>query len=174
MGLPHARVKRRYDLTELGLLEGAPLKGSKIVTETAWEVLQTASLAFFVFDETSAEVIVHSAVGRIVPETRYPIYSSALAGLREDLVTFGVSDLETSFPDARETQLFKMQAMLAAPVLGPDMAPIGALVAFDTDLREWTDQDKKRLDNFAYLVTQEIFLRASFATIEIMSSTVGH
>lgn len=174
MGFVHARVERRYDLTELGLLEGPPLKASKIVTEAAWENLGTSSVAFLVFDESCGEVIVHSAAQWIKPGTRYPIHTSALAEIRDGLMTFGISELRKGYANASETKVLNMRAMLAAPVLGPDMAPVGALVAFDTKLRIWTDPERKRLENFAYLITQEIILRASFATLEIMSSTANH
>ncbi|MEM7718360.1 MAG: GAF domain-containing protein [Pseudomonadota bacterium] len=174
MGFAHTRVKRRYDLTELGLLEGPPLKASKIVTEAAWESLKSTSVVFFVFDDTCGEILVHAAAHQIKLGNRYPIYTSALPELREDLVTVNVPNLKISYADSIEAKVLKMAAMLAAPVLGPDMSPIGALVAFDRNARDWTEQERERLENFAYLVTQEIILRASFATIEIMSANTNH
>ncbi|MEL7150392.1 MAG: hypothetical protein AAGK71_06645 [Pseudomonadota bacterium] len=165
----HHSAARRYDLSALGLLNGPPLKAASIVTETAWESLQAASAAFIVFDAESGEAVIHAKARLIKNGTRYPLHRSALAAMGDTLDQVLAIDLSQASPPPAERTEFGMVSMLAATVAGPDRYPLGALVAFDTKVREWSPMKAKQLKDLAYLITQEVMLHASFATLELMA-----
>ena len=58
---------------------------------------------------------------------------------------------------------------MAAPVLAPDGRAAGMLVALEPAPRLWTEGELKRLEDLAHLISQEVMLRASFATLGIMA-----
>lgn len=162
-------VTGRYDLDRLGLLDLPPLKAATIVTETAFDILHPTAAAFVVFDEGTGEAVLQAVSRRFKAGTRYALHSSALSDIRENGETFSATDLANDAPGAPEYAMLRMGSVLAAPVLGPDQYPIGALTVFDHRARIWPQMDHARLENLAYLITQEVILRASFATLELMA-----
>lgn len=169
MAFGYHSVTRRYDLSALGLLDGPPLKAASIVTETAWESLGAASAAFIVFDDDSGEAVIHAAARQLKVGTRYPLYQSASATLRDaSSKVVSINLMQVSPPPSERTE-FGMACMLAATVAGPDKKPLGVLATFDTKVRDWSPMKHKQLEDLAYLITQEVMLHASFATLELMA-----
>ncbi len=73
-------------------------------------------------------------------------------------------------PDAPEIRYLDAAAYLGTPVYGPDRDAIGVLAATHSAPREWNMAALKKMENLAYLVSQEIMLRASFETLRIMAA----
>ncbi|MEM6387826.1 MAG: hypothetical protein AAF718_16490 [Pseudomonadota bacterium] len=169
MDIQNYSVTGRYDLDRLGLLDLPPLKAAAIVTETAFDILQPTAAAFVVFDEGTGEAVLQAVSRRFKAGTRYAMYASALSDIRENGETISATDLANDTCGAPEYAMLGMGSVLAAPVLGPDQYPIGALTVFDQRARIWPQMDHTRLENLAYLITQEVILRASFATLELMA-----
>lgn len=169
MGIRQRSVARRYDLSALGLLGGPPLRAASIVTELAWESFQATSVAFIVYDDASGEAVVHAAARRLKVGTRYPLHLSAAAMVRDMPEQVHIVDLLHCVPTPAENSEFGMVSMLTAAVAGPDKAPIGALAVFDVKPRNWLPMKQKQLKDMAYLITQEVMLHASFATLELMA-----
>lgn len=162
------RVIRHFTLSDLGVLHGPPLKGSVIVAEMVREALQTDSAAFFVFDTLAGEMIVRAATRQLRIGTTYPLHLSAITALTESTDAIAIGDMSQDASEAGERSVLGMTAVLAAPVLGPDGNPLGALAALDNKPRAWSELHKRWLVDLAYLVTQEITLHASFRTLEIL------
>ncbi len=154
---------------DLGLFDGPPLKGAAIVTDIAAESLGATSAAFVAFNDMAGEAVLRSVSRRLTRGVTWPLQDSVVALVRETNGVIAVSDLVRDALHAGERVQLGMSAVLASPVLGPDEYPIGALVAFDAQPRVWTRAQHRKLDNLAYLVTQEITLRASFATLQLMA-----
>ncbi len=173
MGFGQDDYAKRYDLVALGLLDGPPLKAASIVTETAWENLNAASAAFIVFDDTAGEAVLHAVARKLKVGTRYPLHDAAATRVREDTGQARAMDLTRCSASPVEFTRFGMASMLAAPVAGPDTYAIGALAAFDTKPRVWSAIKQRQIEDLAYLITQEVMLHASFATLELMASERG-
>lgn len=165
----HERVARHFDLADLGILHGPPLKGASIVTELANEVLQTRIAAFIVFDELAGEVLLRTASPKLRTGTSYALHTSAIALKEDPRATVAIGDLAKDAPNSSEAAELGMGSLLAASVYGPDEQPIGALVGFGGCPRIWSASQKRKIVDLAYLITQEVALYASFATLEIIA-----
>lgn len=174
MGFEKRSGTRTYDLGALGLLEGPSLKAASIVTEKTWESLPAASVAFFVFDDETGEIVVHAAARRLKTGMRFPLHSSALWALHGSARKARLFNLADADPTPAEFVEFGLPYMLAAPVFGPDNMAIGALAAFDVEAGRWSRNDHTHLEDMAYLVTQEVMLRASLATLHLMAKVDTH
>ena len=169
MGFRQKGVARRYDLNALGLLGGPPLRAASIVTEIACESFEAASVAFIVYDDSCGEAVVHAVARRLKVGTRYPLHKAAAALVRDVPDQVQIVDLLHCVPTPAENSEFGMVSMLTAAVTGPDTAPIGALAVLDVKPRSWPPMKQKQLKDMAYLITQEVMLHASFATLELMA-----
>lgn len=154
---------------DLGLLTGPSLKGATIVVETAKELLKTKTAAFVVFDRVERLAVVRARAYPLKGDRSYPLYSSALAAMEEGEALIAIRDLSKELPDTTEATKMEMRSLIASAVRGPDEKPIGALVALDAKPRNWSEVDIQNMSNLAYLITQEVTLQASFATLQLMS-----
>lgn len=169
MGVEKHRLRRQFDLYDLGLLTGPSLKGATIVVETVKGLLKTSSAAFVVFDAMERLVLIRAKTFPLAGDQSYPLHRSALLPVEDGGFVLALKDLSKEAPSTAEATDMKMNALLASAVFGPDEKPIGALVAFDAAPRIWSELDVQNLGNLAYLITQEVTLHASFATLELMS-----
>jgi hypothetical protein len=166
----HDRVARHYDLADIGILHGPPMKGACIVTEMTNEILGTRFAAFAVFDEMASEVVLRSAAPKMHVGISYPLHKSVVTSKEYPRKTMSVADLAQEAPESGESLTLRMGSLIAASVFGPDQRPVGALVGFGANPRRWTRMQKRQIADLAYLITQEIALYASFATLGIISS----
>ena len=157
-------VSKRFTLSDLGFLHGPPLKGAVIVTETARDVLRADSAAFMVFDVLAGEMLVRIATHGLRAGQTYPLHRSAIAPMTDRTDVIAIDDMSQDAPQSGERS-----ALGEISTLGPDGNPVVALAAVDTKPRVLSDLQRHALRNLAYLITQEITLHASFATLEIMA-----
>ena len=169
LGIENHRRRERFDLYDLGLLTGPSLKGATIVVETVKELLKTTTAAFVVFDTVERLAVVRARAYPFRGQRSYPLYSSALAAIEEGEALITVRDLSKELPETAEATKMEMRSLIASAVHGPDERPIGALVALNASPRTWSEVDIQNLSNLAYLITQEVTLQASFATLQLMS-----
>lgn len=169
MGVENHRRRERFDLYDLGILTGPSLKGATIVVETVKGLLKTSGAAFVVFDTVERLVVVRARTHPFKGHGSYPLYSSALAAIDEGEALIAIKDLSKELPETAEATKMEMRSLIASAVHGPDEKPIGALVALGATPRAWTEVDIQNLCNLAYLITQEVTLQASFATLQLMS-----
>ncbi|MEO1537247.1 MAG: GAF domain-containing protein [Pseudomonadota bacterium] len=136
----------------------------------AFDVFHPNCAAFIVFDELTGEAVIQAVARRLKVGTRYPLHNSVVGEIRNLMEVVHVADMTELSLQSSEHSRFGFRSVLAAPVEGPDGEPIGALAVFDATSRDWPSLDHERLSNLAYLITQEVILCASFATLELMAT----
>lgn len=169
MGVEKHSAGRRFDLRDLGVLEGPPLRGAETVVNLAVDLLNTDRVALLIFDDATGSVFARAVSDGRQASEMLPMSSSVASLTRGESLPVAISDVQQELPDAMERTCLGGVAVLSVPVFGPDIPPAGTLVAIERTPREWTKRDIRQMENLAYLVSQEIILRASFATLRIIS-----
>ncbi len=160
-------LAERFELDDLQLFDGPPMKGVRTIVQTVVDIFGSAGAAFLVFDDLASEAVVREAAGDQKLKASYPLTGSQavprVRGTVKICDTQIRSDVDAGFAS------FGAGAVLGAPVLAPDGEVIGLLAVFTTGARLWTDKELERLKELANLIDQEIMLRASFATLGILA-----
>jgi hypothetical protein len=169
LGVGKHRLTQRFDLYDLGLLTGPSLKGATIIVELTKRLLHTSAAAFAVFDTIERLAVIRARTLPWQGKLSYPLHSSALVTIEEGEPLIAIKDLSKEMPKTTEGTAMHMHGLIASAVHGPDEKPIGALVAMDKTARKWDTLDLQNVENLAYLITQEVTLRASFATLQLIS-----
>ena len=65
MGVESLHSRQTFGLEELGLLDTSPLKTLDTIVDLCAEAVHVPIVAFMIFDETSASLIVRSIVGDV-------------------------------------------------------------------------------------------------------------
>lgn len=168
MHLGQNKLAEHFELEDLQLLHGPPMRGTRTVVGIVPDALRAVAAAFVVFDDLASEAVIREKSGDLTLAASYPLSGSLAADLRMTLTAIKVSDL-TRDGERRDFRDSGAAALMAAPVFGPDGQSTGMLVAFDRSPRLWTDGELKRLEDLAHLISQEVMLRASFATLGILA-----
>lgn len=171
MHLTQTRTGRNhYDLKDLGILEGPPLRGASTVVNSIDVILGVPHAALLIIDDETSTVSVRAASSVSRADKSFSTYGSVAGRVRSENATQAIADVQCDFPEAKEPDVLGASALLAAPVYGPDQDAIGCLVAIRTAIHAWTAAEIATMENFAHLITQEVILRASFQTLKIISS----
>ena len=93
--------------------------------------------------------------------------------VREEGRPVTIADTASDMPEAMELELLGARAVNAVPVFGPDTVPVGVLAAFEREAREWSPEEVSKVEDLAYLASQEIVLRASFETLRLLAQNRG-
>lgn len=169
MHLGTKKLAENFELEDLQLIDGPPMRGAQTVVCAARSVLGVAGTAFVAFDETASEAVIRESSGHLSFHSGYPISGSVASEVRTTLTTVRISDLTERKPSAPEWTASGAMAFMASPVLAPDGRAAGMLTALDLSPRLWTIREVKQIEDLAYLISQEVILRASFATLGIMA-----
>ncbi len=158
----------RFEFDDLQLLDGPPMRGTRTVVNVVPDALGVAGAAFIVFDDLASEAVVREMSGSLTLAASYALAGSLAADLRMTLAPQRVSDL-TRNPSLPERTASGAGALMAAPVFAPDGRAAGMLIALDRSPRLWGNGELKQLEDLAHLISQEVMLRASFATLGILA-----
>lgn len=171
VGLMNSLSEPYFDKDDLGLLDGPPMRGAEIVASTASDLLSVRGAAFIVFDEISGQAVIRGAARGAQPLIKsYALSSSCLTAVRSNGESLAIEVLKSS---ASERDALNASSVLATAVVGPDQQVVGALAAWNRYSRAWTPGDISKIGELGYLISQEIALRASFATLRIMATERG-
>lgn len=131
-------------------------------------------VTFLVFDDNASALFVRSIDGDT------PVRPGAVPGNSEDSVSSSIRD--TSGPVAIsnlalgldrlntvERQVFEATAYLGAPVRGPVGEILGVLCAMRTHEHYWTRHQRRVICDFAFLLSEQILLRAALETVKLMA-----
>lgn len=162
--------RNHYDLRDLGVLDGPPLRGASTVVNSIDVILGVPRAALLIIDDETSTVSVRAASNFLRADKTFSAYGSVAGRVRSENATQAIEDVQCDFPEARESDVLGASSLLAAPVYGPDQDAIGCLVAVRTAAYAWTPSEIATMENFAHLITQEVVLRASFQTLKIISS----
>lgn len=167
MGLLNKEVGAQFNLRDIGILDGPPLRGADIVVRTARDLFPATKAAFAVFDETASEVTIQSASPHGHGIRPFSLENSALGALRRGKASVIHEDLGSSWSEAAG---LNAASLIGAAVKGPDQRVIGALAVWASDKRIWPLMSSEKLEGLSYLISQEVALWASFATLRIIST----
>ena len=174
MGLEKEKSRRQYGPQDLGILDSPPSRGIRTVVELCAVSLKSPIAALFVFDDTASELFLNAAFGLEQMENKQqglPLTGSVASFARGEIGGVRIDDLATPpFDTSVEHLRFGARSYLGDVVRGPANEPIGVLSAMRHKPSTWTLQDNRLIGDLAYLLSQQIMLKASFATLKIMSS----
>lgn len=174
MGLEKQTSRRRFHLQDLGVLEGPPPRAIRSLVELCSVAVHAQAAALFVFDDTASELFLNASVGlnRETPGlVGLPLTGSVASFIRSENRLTRLGDLQKPpFDTSVEHLRFGIQSYLGAIVRGPADEPVGVLAAMQKTPHVWSFQNAKLVEDMAYLMSQQIMLKASFATLRIMSA----
>ncbi len=143
------------------------------VVELFRNTLNAKTAHLFIFDDERGELFIRASSHRhssTVATKNMPFANSACAKTRHEARTVYVKDLSVSpFDTSAEHRVLGGNSFVGSVVAGPDGQPVGVLAALDPEIRFWTLQDAARADEIAYLISQQIMLRAALETLRIIS-----
>ena len=174
MGLEKQTTRRQFHLQDLGVLEGPPPRAIRSLVELCSASVQAPASALFVFDDTASELFLNASTG-LDRDARGPIglplTGSVASFVRSENRLTRIGNLHCApFDTSVECLRFGIQSYLGAIVQGPADEPIGVLAAMHMTPHDWTFREAKLVEDMAYLMSQQILLKASFATLRIMSA----
>lgn len=173
MGLEKHRVVQQFGLREIGVLDGPPLRGAEVVVNSAAELLNVPAVVVLIFDDVSSTLECRAASSLDYKTLSFPTSGSLCSSARSENATIAITNARIEAPSAPEPDKLKGQSVIACPIYGPDTEAIGVLMAVRSDPHVWSIDERKTAEDMAYLVSQEVILRASFETLRIMSSERG-
>ena len=174
MGVESPPSRGSFGLEELGLFDTTPLKPLDTIVDLCAEAIDAPVVAFLVFDDNAASMVIKSIIGGADVRPG-PIgvqaERSACDLVRREACGIGISNLSARAETAQVFERRKLGAIgfLAAPVHGPDGAIIGVLAAMTPSEHHWTRHEKKRIENYAYLLSEQVMFRAALQTVKILS-----
>jgi GAF domain-containing protein len=177
LGIEPLRKKETFGLEDLGLLDATPHKSHDTIVGLcagALGVTDATIVAFIVFDDCASRLFIRALVGDT------PLNSGEVHGRAEASVSSHIRD--TSEPVAisnlalrpdtlqsTERQVLGAAAYLGAPVHGPMGETLGVLCAMRPTEHHWTRHQRKVLCDFAFLLSEQILLRAALETVKLMA-----
>ena len=169
MGHEAKALKRSFDLHDIGVLQDTPLRGSETILDIQDRLLSPASSALYFFDDLCSEVYIRRLAEGVRSQMRVSQGETVADLARQNAGPACITNLIEAMPHSREVLDYGVTSFIGAPVLGPDSSPIGILGAMSCTPRRWTLMNRKVQEDLAHLVSQEIMLRASFATLRIIN-----
>ena len=174
MGLEKQTSRRQFHLQDLGVLEGPPPRAIRSLVELCATAIGTPAAGLFVFDDTASELFLNASVGlnrEASSLVGLPLTGSVASYARSENRVARIGELAVApFDTSVEYLRFGVRSYLGAIVRGPADEPIGVLAAMQMSPHEWTFRDAKLVEEMAYLMSQQIMLKASFATLRIMKA----
>lgn len=173
MGIESLQKRPTYGLEELGLLDTAPAKAIDTVVSLCAETVKAPVVAFLVFDDNSASLLIRSITGH--PHVRNgpmgPSEASVARLVREESGPVAIANLADRPETSTAVECGKLNAVAAmgAPVLGPGGEIIGVLEALTHCEQTWSDEERRLVSTCAYLLSEQIMFRAALETVKLMA-----
>lgn len=164
----------RFDLGDLGLLDGTTEPEFDIITRNVCLILQGSASLFCLLDGQHSAVFVRSRYiprgSSLLPE-RYALHHSMFARIIEGNKGVKIIDLAdaSDFGNAFEPSVLPFKSVLTQPVYGPAMEPIGCLAVLSNVPRKWAVLEQMELRDQAHLLSRYVLLRASLETLKRLS-----
>ena len=144
------------------------------MVELCATAVRTPAAALFVFNDNASELFLNASTGlnRSAPGLiGLPLTGSVASLVRSENRVTRIDDLQAALLDTSvEFLRFGIRSYLGAVVQGPADEPIGVLAAMRQAPHNWTFREARLVEDMAYLMSQQIMLKASFATLKIMSA----
>lgn len=174
MGVQKEKSRQSFGPQDLGILDRPSPRGLRALVELCAVSVQAPIAALFIFDETASELFLNNSVGLPLDaygESGLPLTGSVAAHVRNESRVVRISDLrKPPFDTSAEYLRFGTRAYIGGVVKGPADEPIGVLAAMHPTACDWTFHQAKLVGDMAYLLSQQIMLKASFETLRLMSA----
>ena len=159
---------------ELGLLDPNPMESIDLIIRLCRESVLATTVAFFVFDDDRAGLVIKSIKGDNdlrAGEVAASAVQSASWLVRNEANTVEIDDLafHDETLDSIERRLLGARGFMGTPVRGPIDETVGVLAAMTSAPQRWNTREKEQLGSFARLLSEQILLRAAFQTIKAMA-----
>ena len=167
--------EKRFDLADLGLLDGPGEPDFDVATRLAANGLKATGSVFFMSDTRTSSIFIRSrSAGQIrdpLPE-RFSSNGSLFAVMVEGMKTFRIDDVSAhpELSTSIEAQKGRFRSALIAPVFGPARETVGGLAVLGSAPRQWTEMEVIELRDYALILTRLIMLRASLETLKRLSA----
>ena len=167
--------EKRFDLADLGLLDGPAERDFDVATRLATHGLKATSAVFFMSDVRTSSIFIRSrSAGQIrdpLPD-RFSSNDSLFAAMIDRMKTLRIDDITAhpEFSGSPEVLEGRLSSALIAPVFGPARETVGGLAVFGSKPRKWTELDVIELKDYALILTRLIMLRASLETLKRLSA----
>lgn len=164
----------RFDLGDLGLLDGTSEREFDVITRNAGVILQSSASLFCLLDEPRSSVFIrsrHIPRGSSLLPDKYAQHQSMFARIIARNKSVKIADLAevAEFGDAFEPSVLPFKSALIEPVYGPAMEPIGCLAVLSNVPRKWAELERMELRDQAHLLSRYVLLRASLETLKRLS-----
>ncbi|MCV6595002.1 MAG: GAF domain-containing protein [Silicimonas sp.] len=174
MGLEKEKTRQTFGPQDLGILDTPPSRALRTVVELCAHALKSPVAALFIFDDAAGELFLNTAVGLETQTSGgigLPLSGSLASHVRSENRVVRIDNLlHPPFDTSVEHMRFGAQSFIGGVVCGPMDDPIGVLAAMHRGQHNWTLQEAKLVGDMAYLISQQIMLKASFATLKIISA----
>ena len=174
MGLEKQSQKRQFSQKDLGILDGPPSRGIRTIVELCALATRARSTALFIFDDAASELFLSASDGLARTGNTpvgLPLTGSVASHVRLENQITRINELgEAPFDTSVEYARFGIRAYMGAIVRGPADEALGILAVMHQTPHFWTFHEAKMLEDMAYLLSQQILLKASFETLRLMSA----
>ena len=174
MGIESLRPRKTFGLEDLGLLDTTPLRPIDTIVRLFAGTIQVSTVSFIVFDDRSSSVVirsVHSNVDQRTGQVSRGNSTSLIDLVRDEASPISIGNLSTrdELQYAVERKRYGAVGYLGAPVFGPTGEVAGVLSAMTSVPHRWTRQDQQLTQDHAFLLSEQIMLRAALQTVRLMS-----
>ena len=163
---------RTFNLRDIGVLDGSPDSVFDGIVRLAGNVVSAERAVLLVGDDDTDTLLVRASWGETTGEL--PIRTllarnSITSDVRRSGAVVAITGDMNAQSGLQEARAFGMRSFLAAPVHGAAGETIGALVVMRLFPRRWQDSAKCALTDLAKSLSRDILLRASLATLRLIS-----
>ena len=163
-----------FEFRDLGLLEGSPDPAWSLIVRLSAELLGVRFGKLTVLDSANDRIIVRATHGFAASDLdvlaeppTFPLCRLIIAEQR--LVGVAETHEDPEMLNSPFIERFSVRSYLGAPILDPAETPVGTLCVFDDKPRVWSQRQREQIAEMSELVNQSILLKASLATVRILS-----
>ena len=166
-----------FEFNDLGLLYGAPDPAWCSIVRLAAELAGVRFAKLTVLDRAHDRIVLRAAHGFdlcdldvLAEPPSFPLCGRIIA--ENSIVAITDTHDDPAMRTSPFIERFSVRSYLGAPILDPAETGVGTLCVFDDKPRLWSLRQREQIAELASLVNQSILLKASLATVRLLSRTV--
>ncbi|MXQ08479.1 GAF domain-containing protein [Alphaproteobacteria bacterium GH1-50] len=163
-----------FEFRDLGLVDGPADPVWCSIVRLSAELTGVRFGKLTVFDRACDRIVVRAAhgfaaedLGHFKDPPSFPLCRRIIAEQR--LVGITETHEDPEMLKSPFIERYSVRSYLGAPILDPANTAIGTLCVFDDKPRLWSHRQREQIGEMAHLVDQSILLKASLATIRLLS-----
>lgn len=174
MGDESLNAKLRFDLADLGFLDGQVDREVKTLVRSAALQLHASSATFLLLDSPELSLFRRATYG-VQDCGDLPKYFKYAGSLASEVIdanrTLDFANLadDEAHRNAAEIKYLNAMSYIGAPVYGPAAEPVGVLFAVNRTPNVWTKMNHSDLKEIGHLLSRHILLKATMQTLKLVS-----